>query len=134
VSKLWVLLMVIALGCLTLFPPWVLTRTVSINGEGFWSLKEKTGSSETWTEMEGSQEIARLGHHPLWAFTTAASNPTLSIRGGPGDQTAETHRAEIAGLVSAKLDIRLLLSEYSVVLLVGLILNSWSWRKATTLG
>src|SRR5262249_25376841 len=122
-GKLCLLLIITALGVLTLFPPWVLVRTVYIYGDGFWSLAEKTKSSETWTEMRGTQEICRIGHHPLWAFTRSTSDPSLSLHAGDHSQGLETHRLEMAGPRSVTLDIRLLLTEYGLVLVAGLLWN-----------
>jgi hypothetical protein len=130
-GKWCVALIAIALGLITLCPPWVLTRTVSIYGEGFWTLQERTESSATSTEMEASQEVGRLGHHPLWAFARATSSPTLSVHEGRLGQGLETHRLDIPGPLAVQWDIRLLLTEYGLVLVAGLLWSCWRGRGAT---
>jgi hypothetical protein len=129
-GKWRVSLIVIALGLLTLFPPWVLTRTLFIYGDGFWTVKERTESSETYTEMEASQEIGRLGHHPLWAFSKATANPNLSVQEGLLGQRLFREPLRIPGPLSVKVDFRLLLTEYGLVLIAGLLWSSWRGRGA----
>jgi hypothetical protein len=122
-NKVCLLLMVLALGLISIFPPWVLVRTVFIYGDGFWSLEEKTRSSESWTEMKATQEICRLGHYALWKFNNATPNPSLSIEQGAAGQAVSRHSLGIAGPLSVRLDLRLMFTEYSLVLLAGLL-----WR------
>jgi hypothetical protein len=114
-------LILIALALLTLFPPWVLTRTITVSGEGYWTL-EKWNNLDRQVSMEMSQEIGRFGHRPFWWSISATPYPNLTTRERSPNERLETKSLEVKGPMSVQLDVRLLLSEYLLVIGIGLLL------------
>lgn len=94
---------VVALGVITLFPPWVLRREIWGFGEGY-ETKHRNPPPQA-TALTAYEELCPLGHSLRWPIVRSLGSPSVdSPMGSP------------PGSFARWLDVRLLLTEYALIL------------------